>query len=338
MNGALKMILLKKELEDRIKEISESKKDLILYRIIDRMQYVTYFFNAGIQMDVSLIVHGKGLIGCKIYSEPNDNTVYGVRDLEELLDELELCDPFEFTGKAKEVHLQLKDLFEGIYRPQEWNEHAIQSGGKEFIKKLVLERDKLQKEEDERKENIAMIENNIKTVTYHGVELKIREDKIDEYHTLTKEIDAMFKIEYAKTDRAKSEIVEYFTRYYKLNPFKRNELTQEEMDNYHLDSLHELARMLEVHDIKFFTYGGSDTSYGRFGRYHAKTYNNGALKKAIDTISRETPDDMMFMFDYDELGDRLVHNDEDESLNSVYSYIQNIDDVFGTIIVVLNRK
>lgn len=183
-----------------------------------------------------------------------------------------------------------------------------------------------------------MTESNIKTVTYHGIELKIKEDKMDEYRSLAKEIDAMFKIEYAKSDKAKSEIVEYFTRYYKLNPFKRNELTQEEMDNYHLDSLHELARMLEVHDIKFFTYGGADTSFGRFGRYHAKTYNNGTLKKAIDTISRETPDGMMFMFDYDKLGGLLVYNDEDGSLNSIYSYIQKIDDEYDTIIVVLNRQ
>lgn len=322
---AVKNSKISKYIENRLENICDCKKDLLLYRIINHSTTGIGDFRTA-HIDVSLIVYGKGIIGFQISLDSISDNIYGLSDLNKTFAMIEELEPFEFTGRAKEVHEYLKSVFEGAYFGVPRT--VIK---KESIKEIVLLRDKLQKEEDERKEN------NIKTVTYHGVELKIKEDKMEEYYTLTKEIDSMFKIEYAKSEKAKNDIVEYFTRYYKLNPFKRTELTQEEMDNYHLDSLYELARMLEVHDIKFFTNGGADTSFGRFGRYHAKTYNNGTLKKAIDAISRETPDGMMFMFDYDKLGDLLVYND-DKSLSSVYSYIQKIEDDHDTVIVVLNRQ
>lgn len=337
MNYALKMILLKKRLEDRIKEISENKKDLVLYRIIDQIQYVTYSFSTGIKMEVSLIVYGRAPLSFTICAEPNDNRVYGLYELDVALSNIELLDPFEFTGKAKEVHLQLKELFEGIYRPEGWNEHISESGGSKSIKKLIEERDKLQKEEDKKGKENTMTENNLKTVYYHGIELKIKEEKIEEYNTLTKEIDTMFKMEYAKSEEAKSEIVRYFTRYFRLNPFRRSDLSQDEKDNYHLDSLHELARMLEVHDIKFYTNGISESLY-KFGMYHAKSYNNGVIEKAISTISHETPEGMFFRFDYDKLGETVLYGyEEDRKLRDMYDYIRRVEDDYDTIIVVLNR-
>lgn len=336
MNYALKMILLKKRLEDRIKEISENKKDLVLYRIIDQIQYVTYSFSTGMKMEVSLIVYGRAPLSFTICAEPNDNRVYGLYELDVALSNIELLNPFEFTGKAKEVHLQLKELFEGIYRPEDWNKHISESGGSKSIKKLIEERDKLQKEET-RKEN-KMTESNLKTVHYHGIELKIKEEKIEEYNTLTKEIDTMFEMEYAKSEEAKSEIVRYFTRYFRLNPFRRSDLSQDEKDNYHLDSLHELARMLEVHDIKFYTSEITESLH-KFGIYHAKSYNNGVIGKAISTISHEAPEGMFFRFDYDRLGEAVLYGyEENRKLKDMYAYIQRVEDDYDTIIVVLNRQ
>ena len=201
----------------------------------------------------------------------------------------------------------------------------------------MLKRDRLQKEEDEKGKENTMTENTLKTVYYHGIELKIKEEKIEEYNTLTKEIDTMFKMEYAKSEEAKSEIVRYFTRYFRLNPFRRSDLSQDEKDNYHLDSLHELARMLEVHDIKFYTNGISESLY-KFGMYHAKSYNNGVIRKAISTISHETPEGMFFRFDYDKLGETVLYGyEEDRKLRDMYDYIRRVEDDYDTIIVVLNR-
>lgn len=333
MNYALKMILLKKRLEDRIKEISENKKDLVLYRIIDQIQYVTYSFSTGMKMEVSLIVYGRAPLSFTICAEPNDNRVYGLYELDVALSNIELLNPFEFTGKAKEVHLQLKELFEGIYRPEGWNEHISESGGSKSIKKLIEERDKLQKEENKKGKEDKMTESNLKTVHYHGIELKIKEEKMEEYNSLINEIDEMFKIEYAKSEEARSEIVRYFTRYFRLNPFEREDIS----DNYHLESLHTLARMLEVHDIKFFTSSGIVSSLGKFGRYHARSHNNGVIEKSIKNISREVPDSMLFTFNYEKLGASLLYGEDVQDPDSRYDYITKIEDYYYTIIVVLNR-
>ena len=178
-----------------------------------------------------------------------------------------------------------------------------------------------------------MTESNLKTVHYHGIELKIKEEKMDEYISLTNEIDEMFRIEYAKSEEARSEIVRYFTRYFRLNPFEREDIS----DNYHLESLHTLARMLEVHDIKFFTSSGIVSSLGKFGRYHARSHNNGVIEKSIKNISREVPDSMLFTFNYEKLGASLLYGEDVQDPDSRYDYITKIEDDYYTIIAVLNR-
>lgn len=326
---AVKNLKISKYIEERLENICDCKKDLLLYRIINHGtagigDYRTAY------IDVSLIVHGKGIMGFQISLDSISDNIYGLSDLNKTFAMIEELEPFEFTGKAKEVHEYLKSIFGGAY-------FGVPGIKKETIKELVLKRDKLQKEEDERKENNAMTESNIKTVTYHGIELKIKEEKMEEYNTLTEEIDTMFKMEYAKSEEAKSEIVRYFTRYFRLNPFRRSDLSQDEKDNYHLDSLHELARMLEVHDIKFYTNGISESLY-KFGMYHAKSYNNGVIRKAISTISHETPEGMFFRFDYDKLGETVLYGyEEDRKLRDMYDYIRRVEDDYDTIIVVLNR-
>ena len=319
-----------RNIEIKLERVRSDKKDLMLYRII-KHDIVTIFDVSTAHIDVSLIIYGKGIMGFRITVDSFGNS-YGLSDLNETIAMIEELDSFEFTGKAKKVHNHLKNLFQRTYV---WTPRAGVKGS--TIKELVLERNKLQKEEDEKgKENTMTVENGMVTVTYHGIELKIKEEKMDEYNSLTSEIDELFKIEYAKSEEAKSEIVRYITRYFRLNPFKRDDLSQDEKDNYHLESLHELARMLEVHDIKFFTKWGMISSLEKFGIYHAKSHNNGVLKKAIETISRETPDGMLFMFDYEKLGDLLVYNN-DEDPDSRYKYIHRVEDDYDTIIVVLDR-
>lgn len=316
---------IKNAIEGRLKDMSSYKKDLMLYRIIvhgmddEGGNFHTCF------MSVSLIVYGKGLLGFQI-----DTFSRGVGELKQTLDMIEDLDPVEFTGEAKDVHQCLRRVFEGVF-------FQTPKISDEPIKALVLKRDRLQKEEDDKGKENTMTENTLKTVYYHGIELKIKEEKIEEYNTLTKEIDTMFKMEYAKSEEAKSEIVRYFTRYFRLNPFRRSDLSQDEKDNYHLDSLHELARMLEVHDIKFYTNGISESLY-KFGMYHAKSYNNGVIRKAISTISHETPEGMFFRFDYDKLGETVLYGyEEDRKLRDMYDYIRRVEDDYDTIIVVLNR-
>ena len=319
-----------RHIETKLERVHSDKKDLMLYRII-KHDITTIFGVSTANIDVSLIVYGKGIMGFQITVDSFDN-LYGMRDLNETITMIEGLDPFEFTGKAKKVHNHLKNLFQRTYV---WTPRAGVKGS--TIKELLLKRDKLQKEEDEKGRENTMTENSLKTVYYHGIELKIKEEKMEEYNTLTKEIDTMFEMEYAKSEEAKSEIVRYFTRYFRLNPFRRSDLSQDEKDNYHLDSLHELARMLEVHDIKFYTNGISESLY-KFGMYHAKSYNNGVIGKAISTISHETPEGMFFRFDYDKLGETVLYGyEEDRKLRDMYDYIRRVEDDYDTIIVVLNR-
>ena len=328
---AVKNLKISKYIEKRLEDICDCKKDLLLYRIINHSTTGIGGFRVA-SIDVSLIVYGKGIMGFQISLDDISDNVYGLSDLNKTFAMIEELEPFEFTGKAKEIHEYLKGVFEGSH-------FGVPRAGikKESIKELVLKRDKLQKEEDEKGKENTMTENTLKTVHYHGIELKIKEEKMEEYNTLTKEIDTMFKMEYAKSEEAKSEIVRYFTRYFRLNPFRRSDLSQDEKDNYHLDSLHELARMLEVHDIKFYTNGISESLY-KFGMYHAKSYNNGVIRKAISTISHETPEGMFFRFDYDKLGETVLYGyEEDRKLRDMYDYIRRVEDDYDTIIVVLNR-
>ena len=137
---------IKKEVEERLKDLSSTKKDLMLYRVIFRTIYDMVGGPDGIAMDISLIVYGVGLIGLQLDIEKNGKT-YGLRDLNETFDMIEKRDPFEFTGDAKDIHEYLKSVFEKAY-------FGVPRAGikRESIKELVLKRDKLQKEEDERKE------------------------------------------------------------------------------------------------------------------------------------------------------------------------------------------
>lgn len=327
---AVKNLKILKYIEKRLEDICDCKKDLLLYRIINHSITGIGGFRVA-SIDVSLIVYGKGIMGFQISLDDISDDVYGLSDLNKTFAMIEELEPFEFTGKAKEIHEYLKGVFEGSH-------FGVPRGiKKESIKELVLKRDKLQKEEDEKGKENTMTENNLKTVHYHGIELKIKEEKMEEYNTLTKEIDTMFEIEYARSEEVKSEIVRYFTRYFRLNPFRRSDLSQDEKDNYHLESLHELARMLEVHDIKFYTSEITESLH-KFGLYHAKSYNNGVIGKAISTISHEAPEGMFFRFDYDRLGEAVLYGyEENRKLKDMYAYIQRVEDDYDTIIVVLNR-
>lgn len=320
-----------RHIETKLERVCSDKKDLMLYRII-KHDIATIFDLSTAHIDVSLIVYGKGIMGFRITADSSDR-LYGLHDLNETITMIEELDPFEFTGKAKKVHNHLKNLFQRTYVS------TPRAGVKgSTIKELVLERDKLQKEEDEKGKENTMTENTLRTVHYHGIELKIKEEKMEEYNTLTKEIDTMFEIEYARSEEVKSEIVRYFTRYFRLNPFRRSDLSQDEKDNYHLESLHELARMLEVHDIKFYTSEITESLH-KFGLYHAKSYNNGVIGKAISTISHEAPEGMFFRFDYDRLGEAVLYGyEENRKLKDMYAYIQRVEDDYDTIIVVLNRQ
>ena len=136
---------IKKEVEERLKDLSSTKKDLILYRVIFRHIYDMIGSPDGITMNISLIVYGIGMIELQLDIEKNGKT-YGLRDLNETFDMIEQHDPFEFTGDATDIHEYLKSVFEKAY-------FGVPRAGikRESIKELVLKRDKLQKEEDERK-------------------------------------------------------------------------------------------------------------------------------------------------------------------------------------------
>lgn len=324
---AVKNLKISKYIEKRLEDICDCKKDLLLYRIISHDTTGIGGFRVA-SVDVSLIVYGKGIMGFQIGLDDISDNVYGLSDLNKTFAMIEELEPFEFTGKAKEVHEYLKGIFEGSH----FGVPRVVIK-KESIKELVLKRDKLQKEEDEKGKENTMTENTLKTVHYHGIELKIKEEKMEEYISLTNEIDEMFKIEYAKSGEARSEIVRYFTRYFRLNPFEREDIS----DNYHLESLHTLARMLEVHDIKFFTSSGIVSSLGKFGRYHAKSHNNGVIEKSIKNISREVPDSMLFTFNYEKLGASLLYGEDVQDPDSRYNYITKIEDDYDTIIAVLDR-
>lgn len=137
---------IKKEVEERLKDLSSTKKDLMLYRVIFRTIYDAVGGPDGIAMDISLIVYGVGMIELQLDIEKSGKS-YGLKDLKETFVMIEKRDPFEFTGDAKDIHEYLKSVFEKAY-------FGVPRTGikRESIKELVLKRDKLQKEEDERKE------------------------------------------------------------------------------------------------------------------------------------------------------------------------------------------
>ena len=88
-----------RHIETKLERVHSDKKDLMLYRII-KHDITTIFGVSTANIDVSLIVYWKGIMGFQITVDSFDN-LYGMRDLNETIAMIEGLDPFEFTGKAK---------------------------------------------------------------------------------------------------------------------------------------------------------------------------------------------------------------------------------------------
>lgn len=141
---AVKNSKIFRHIKKRLENICDCKKDLLVYRIFNHgTTRIGDIITAHIE--VTLILYGREIMDFQILMDSISDEIYGLKRLNRNLKRIEKLEPFEFTGGAKEIHEYLKNVFGEYYGdPKE----GIK---RESIKELVLKRDKLQKEEDERK-------------------------------------------------------------------------------------------------------------------------------------------------------------------------------------------